>query len=231
MWSLKELENLHLGLFCAGERGSLHTSIPLIHPIWKLDNIKFENVYFYPKKEDEPWNKAPPTSPTPIQMATIVCGAGSAPNKPAMHLHIWWLSKKTHHLESKSDANLEFYNVADPHDGGTLTLNTVIEVYDEATHTYVIGVQGDPRFTDVKFTVRFLPGPTPDTSTLKWSCEYTPVNADSPGPEKLMDLIPQVFESFAPHAEEHIAKQQAAWTDAKCDHLALVSDVQTISTK
>jgi hypothetical protein len=105
---------------------------------------------------------------------------------------------------------LEFYNVADPHDGGSLTINTVMEVYDEATHTYVMSVQGDPRFTHSRFTVRFLPGPTPDTNTLKWSCEYTPVHADSPGPENIMDIVPQVFGSFAPHAEEHLAKQQAA---------------------
>ena len=101
-------------------------------------------------------------------------------------------------------------NVADPHDGGTLTLNTVMEVYDEATHTVTVSVQGDPRFTHESFTVRFLPGPTPDTSTLKWSCEYTAVDADSPGPVERMDIVPQVFDSFAPHVEEHLAKQQAA---------------------
>ena len=105
-----------------------------------------------------------------------------------------------------------FLIVADPHDGGTLTINTVMEVYDEATHTYVMGVTGDPRFTHSRFTVKFLPGPTPDTSTLKWSCEYTPVDpaADSSGPTNIMDIVPKVFESFAPHAEEHIAKTQAA---------------------
>jgi hypothetical protein len=101
-------------------------------------------------------------------------------------------------------------NVADPHDGGTLTVNTVMEVYDEATHTFVMSVQGDPRFTHVRFTVRFLPGPTPDTSTLKWFCEYTPVDADSPGPVEFMDMTGQMFDDFAPHAEEHLAKQQAA---------------------
>ena len=88
-------------------------------------------------------------------------------------------------------------------------MNTVMEVYDEATHTYVMSVQGDPRFKESRFTVRFLPGPTPDTSTLKWSCEYTPVHAGAPGPENHMDIVPQVFEKFAPLAEEHHAKQQA----------------------
>ena len=39
---------------------------------------------------------------------------------------------------------MEFYNVANPHDGGSLTINTVMEVYDEVTHTYVMSVQGDP---------------------------------------------------------------------------------------
>jgi hypothetical protein len=101
-------------------------------------------------------------------------------------------------------------NVADPHDGGTLTVNTVMEVYDEANHTVVMSAVGDPRFTHERFTVRFLPGPTPDTSTLKWSCEYTPVDANSPGPEDMMDIVPQVYDSFAPHVEEHLAKQQAA---------------------
>ena len=98
-------------------------------------------------------------------------------------------------------------HVADPLDGGTLTLKTLMEVYDESTHTYVISFQGDPRYTSLKFTIRFLPGPSDDTSTLTYVADYTPVSDDTPPPDNLIELGPHLFGNFAEHAEAHFAEQ------------------------
>jgi hypothetical protein len=92
--------------------------------------------------------------------------------------------------------------IADPRDGGTMTLKSHMEVYDETTHTYVISFQGDPRYTSLKFTVRFLPGPSADTSTLTWFSEYTPINGDTPAPYNLMDVVRDVFENFGALADQ-----------------------------
>jgi hypothetical protein len=109
---------------------------------------------------------------------------------------------------SISSLNLETCNyIADPLDGSTITLKSLMEVYDETTYTYVISFQGDPRYTFLKITVRFLPGPSADTSTLTWFSEYTPINDDTPAPDNLMDIVPHLFENFAPHAEAHLANE------------------------
>jgi hypothetical protein len=157
--------------------------------------------------------------PTLPERSQVVPGAPSTHFRGVQHLnavlpnsHPQFFSQAEHNEGDGGQGTKSTYAFPNlhPHDGGTLTVNTVMEVYDEATHTFVMSVQGDPRFTHVRFTVRFLPGPTPDTSTLKWFCEYTPVDANSPGPEDMMDIVPQVYDSFAPHVEEHLAKQQAA---------------------
>jgi hypothetical protein len=49
---------------------------------------------------------------------------------------------------SISSLNLETCNyIADPLDGGTITFKSLMEVYDETTHTFVVKFQGDPRYT------------------------------------------------------------------------------------
>ena len=109
---------------------------------------------------------------------------------------------------SISSLNLEARNyVADPADGGTVTLKSLMEVFDETTNTYVISFQGDPRYTSMKFTISFLPGPSADTSTLTWFSDYTPVSDDTPPPDNLLDIVPHLFENFSAHAEEHLANQ------------------------
>ena len=110
---------------------------------------------------------------------------------------------------SISSLNLEACNyVADPLDGsGTITFKSLIEVYDETTHTYVISFQWDPRYTSLKLTMRFLPGPSANTSTLTWFSEYTPVSGDTPAPDNLMDGVPHLFKNFAAHADAHFADQ------------------------
>ena len=100
--------------------------------------------------------------------------------------------------------------IADPLDGGTVTLKTLMEVYDETTHTYVVSFQGDPRYTSLKFTVRFLPGPSANTSTLTWFGDYTPISGATPAPDNLMDIAPHLFENFAAHADAYFADQAKA---------------------
>ena len=90
-------------------------------------------------------------------------------------------------------------------DGGTITLKSLMEVYDETTHTYVISFQGDRRYTSLKLTVKFLPGPSANTSTLTWFTDSTPINGDTPAPENLMDIVPHLFEKFSAHVEAHLA--------------------------
>ena len=97
--------------------------------------------------------------------------------------------------------------IADPRDGGTITLKGLMEVYDETTHTYVINFQGDPRYTPLKFTVRFFPGPSTDTSTLTWFLDYTPISSNAPAPDNLVDVVRDLFENFASHADAHFANQ------------------------
>ena len=102
---------------------------------------------------------------------------------------------------SISSLNLEARNyVADPLDGGTITLKSFMEVFDETTNTYVISFQGDPRYTSLKITVKFLPGPSANTSTLTWFSDYTPIP-----PDNILDIVPHLFENFSTHAEEHLA--------------------------
>ena len=109
--------------------------------------------------------------------------------------------------------SLVFYNmIADPSDGGTIVLKGLMEVYDVTTHTYVINFQGDPRYSFMTFTVKFLPGPSADTSTLTWFSDYTPVSDDMPPPDNLMDVVRDLFENFAGHAEVHFAEQAKAVT-------------------
>jgi hypothetical protein len=97
--------------------------------------------------------------------------------------------------------------IADPLDGGTVTLKGLMEVYDETTLTYVKSFQGDPRYTSLKFTVRFLPGPSANTTTLKWFADYTPVSNDTPAPDNLMDIYPQLYKNYAALADAHFADQ------------------------
>ena len=119
------------------------------------------------------------------------------------------VTRRTLFSASIISLSLEARNyVADPLDGGTLTLKTLMEVYDETTHTYVISFQGDPRYTSLKFTIRFLPGPSADTSTLTYVADYTPISDDTPPPDNLIELGPHLFGNFATHAEAHLADQQ-----------------------
>ena len=82
-----------------------------------------------------------------------------------------------------------------------------MEVYDETTHTYVKSFQGDPRYTSLKVTVRFLPGPSANTTTLKWFADYTPISGDTPAPDNLMDIVPHLFENYAAHVDALFADQ------------------------
>ena len=97
--------------------------------------------------------------------------------------------------------------IADPLDGGTITLKGLMEVFDETTHTYVKSFQGDPRYTSLKFTVKFLPGPSTNTTTLKWFADYTPVSKGTPAPDNLMDIYPQLYKNYAALADSHFADQ------------------------
>jgi hypothetical protein len=122
----------------------------------------------------------------------------------AVHSQI--MSHSEHHEGDGGEGTISTY-VVHPADGSTVTLKSLMEVYDETTYTYVISFQGDPRYTSLKFTVRFLPGPSADTSTLTWFAEYTPISGDTPAPDNLMDIVPHLFENFAGHAEAHFADQ------------------------
>ena len=102
--------------------------------------------------------------------------------------------------------------IADPLDGGTITLKGLMEVFDETTHTYVKSFQGDPRYTSLKITVRFLPGPSANTSTLTWFADYTPISSDTPAPDNLLDMYPDLYENYAALVDAHLANQAKTGT-------------------
>ena len=95
----------------------------------------------------------------------------------------------------------------DPLDGDTITLKWLMKVSVETTHTYVFNFQGDSRYTSLKFTMRFLSGPSANTDTLMWFVEYTPYSGGMPAPDNLMDIGPHLFENFAAHADVHFANR------------------------
>ncbi|KAG0567321.1 hypothetical protein KC19_7G126200 [Ceratodon purpureus] len=85
--------------------------------------------------------------------------------------------------------------------GGPTKYTTVMEVFDEATCTYIIDVQGDSRYTHVKINGKLSPGPNSGTTLFKWFADYSPVNEDTPPPEHLLAVIPHMFQDLADHLQ------------------------------
>lgn len=101
------------------------------------------------------------------------------------------------------------YYVDDAH-GGTPKIKMVMEDYNESTLSYVVDYQGDPRYSHLKFHHRFLPGPEPNTTYLKWLIDYSPISDDTPPPDDLVALnLPLAgFKDLAAHLESTKAEKQ-----------------------
>lgn len=93
---------------------------------------------------------------------------------------------------------------ADDAHGGTPKIKMVMEDYNQATFSYVVvDYQGYPRYSHLKFQARFLPGPSPNTTFLKWLIDYSPLTDKTPPPDHVMALnLPLArFEDLAAHLE------------------------------
>ena len=92
---------------------------------------------------------------------------------------------------------------ADDAHGGTPKVNVVLEDYNPRTLSYIIDYQGDPRYRLLKWHLRLLPGPSQNTTDVKWFLEYEPVKAGGPPPHDLLALnLPNaVFKDLAAHLD------------------------------
>ena len=79
---------------------------------------------------------------------------------------------------------------------------------DDATHTvsYSMIEGGDPRYTDVKFTVKI--SAAGDTTSVDWGVNYTPVDPAGPPPEHFKRIGDTINEAMNAYAKEHAAEFQ-----------------------
>lgn len=99
---------------------------------------------------------------------------------------------------------------ADDAHGGTPKIKMVMEDYNASTLSYVVDYQGDPRYSHLKFHHRFLRGPSPGTTYLKWLIDYSPYSDETGAPDDLVALnLPLAgFKDLAAHlAEEKKSRQ------------------------
>ena len=89
-------------------------------------------------------------------------------------------------------------------------MKIVMQDYDPSTLSYVVDYQGDPRYEHLKFHVRFVPGPSPQTTAVKWLLDYSPFDANTPPPNDLLALnLPQdIFKDLAAHLESTESEKQ-----------------------
>jgi len=79
-----------------------------------------------------------------------------------------------------------------------------VEILDEATHTLVYSTieGGDPRYTDIRQTIKFTAAGDDSTST-EWTINYTPASSDIPPPKELEAWAQTTAKALEGYAKEH----------------------------
>ena len=81
-----------------------------------------------------------------------------------------------------------------------------VDVVDDATHTisYAVVEGGDPRYTSVRFTIKF--SAAGESSTIDWTVNYTPIDASVPPPDHYKGMAEAVNKAMDTYGKEHTAE-------------------------
>jgi len=81
-----------------------------------------------------------------------------------------------------------------------------VDVVDDATHTisYSIVEGGDPRYQNVRFTLKFTSAG--DSTKIDWIVKYTPVDASVPPPEHFKGVADVTNKAIDAYGKEHAAE-------------------------
>jgi len=115
----------------------------------------------------------------------------------------WFTEGRRHEGEGHAGTVVHYDIHEEKHDthGGTPNLKLFIEEYNVDTTSYVVEFLGDPRYNYLKFHVRFLPGPSPGTSEVKWFLSYSPVSPGTAPEDEMLNLPRALFKDLAAHLE------------------------------
>lgn len=156
--------------------------------------------------------------PSTPQYTEVVAGTPELLFDAVKHHHEWapkqiphvFTNAERHEGEGHTGSVWQYDVHEDKHDhhGGAPKIKVVMEDYNPETLSYVLDYQGDPRYTHLKWHIRMLPGPDPNTTSIKWRLDYKPYDKETGAPDDLvkLNLVHAIFKDLAAHLEAEKAE-------------------------